>query len=478
MAAKAARHTLNPVIMMGLVLLATALLTYITPAGSFQRHGDLVVPGSYHSLPKQSDASVLLAPAPAASKAATTSKADKSARPAKLPIRAASLASILVSIPEGLVKSAGLIFMVLFVGGMFGVLRRTGAIDVAATRLVHATGGSKYVLVPILMIVLAAGSTFLGFISEYLVLIPIAALIGERMGFKPIFAMATVGVAAKIGYATSVTNPLALIIAQPLAHVPIFSGLFFRLALFVIFLAISIAYSIVMLGRPSAETANAAASHASERLSARQLAVLLALLPAGAVLICGSALWGWREDEISAYYVALSLLLALLGGLRAGDAADAFVDGMKSMILAGLLIGIAGAVQVLLVDSKVLDTLIYQATRFVGGQARAVVANELMVIEMALGVLIPSTSGKVAVSMPILAPIAQLSGVGGQTTVLAFVLGNGLTNMITPTSGMLLAYLAAARVSFLEWIGFVVPLFLGLTLLSVLALTVAVTIGY
>jgi len=188
--------------------------------------------------------------------------------------------------------------------------------------------------------------------------------------------------------------------------------------------------------------------------------------------------FGWTEGEVSTFYVFLSMVFALAGGLRASVAADAFVDGLKSMMLAALLIGLAGSVQILLQNSFVLDTMIADATNFLHGQSGFVTANGLMGIEMFLGVLIPSTAGKVAVSMPILAPIAQLSGVSGQTTVLAFILGNGLCNMVTPTSGMLLAFIAASKVGFGEWIRFIAPLFAAMLVIAVVALGIAVATGY
>src|SRR6202012_575348 len=150
----------------------------------------------------------------------------------------------------------------------------------------------------------------------------------------------------------------------------------------------------------------------------------------------------------------------------------------KNLMLAALLIGLAGAVQVLLQNSHVLDTMINDATEILHGQGGAVTANGLMGIEMFLGVLIPSTAGKVTVSMPILAPVAQLSGVSGQTTVLAFILGNGLTNMVTPTSGMLLAYIAASKVGYGEWIRFIAPLFAVMLVIGAVALGIAVATGY
>jgi uncharacterized ion transporter superfamily protein YfcC len=195
-------------------------------------------------------------------------------------------------------------------------------------------------------------------------------------------------------------------------------------------------------------------------------------------MVFGFIDFGWTEGDVSTFYVFLSMVFAMIGGLKARVAAEAFVEGLKSMMLAALLIGLAGSVEILLRNSFVLDTMIADATAFLHGQSGFITANGLMAIELFLGVLIPSTAGKVAVSMPILAPIAHLSGVTGQTTVLAFILGNGLCNMVTPTSGMLLAYIAASKVGYGEWLRFIAPLFVIMLAIAVIALGVAVAFGY
>jgi len=125
----------------------------------------------------------------------------------------------------------------------------------------------------------------------------------------------------------------------------------------------------------------------------------------------------------------------------------------------------------------VLDTIIASLTSLVEGRHPVFVANGMMWLQMVIDVFIPSTSGKAAVTMPILGPIGQLSGVSGQVTVQAFLFGNGLMNTLTPTSGMLLAYLATGKVAYGEWIRFVMPLALILAALCSVALTVAVLIG-
>ncbi len=208
-------------------------------------------------------------------------------------------------------------------------------------------------------------------------------------------------------------------------------------------------------------------------------AITLALLAAAvAMLVFGTRELKWGNVELAAFYAFVAIAAAAIGGLDSRSAADAFVDGMKSMMLAALLMGLAASVELLLQNSLVLDTLIHLFTRLANGQSPVWVANGLMAVQMVLDVFIPSVSGKAAVSMPIIGPIAQLSGVSGQTSVLAFVLGGGLTNLVTPTSGMLLAYLATARVDFGAWLRFVLPLFAVLLALSCGVLAFAVQIGY
>jgi uncharacterized ion transporter superfamily protein YfcC len=456
---------LHPVVMMLWVLAAALALTWLVDAGQFERHGKLVVPGTYHVVPKTGGIATLVAPA-------VTKSTPEHAAPA-------SLVSVFVAVPGGLIKNAPLIFMVMFVGGMFGVMRRTGVVDAGIDRLLQLTAGNVYVLAPLLMILIGLGSTLLGFISEYLVIIPMVMVLAKRLGLSNLFAVALVAIAAKIGYIASVTNPLSLAVAQPIVGVPLFSGIGLRLAVFVVFLALGIAYLLIHVRRSGYRREGAvAALQAQTRLSRRHKATLVVLAFAAAALIFGTRELEWGNVELSAFYVAISIVTALVARLDSRSASDAFVDGMKGMVLAGLLIGLAASVEIILQNSLVLDTLVNAFTQLARGQSAVFVANGLMAVQMLLDVFIPSVSGKAAVSMPIIGPIAQLSGVSGQTSVLAFVLGGGLTNMVTPTSGMLLAYLATARAGFGEWLRFILPLFLTLLLLSAATLALAVATGY
>ncbi len=453
------RWSLDPVLMMFVALAIAVALTWLIPSGTYQRDAKgLVVPGTFQQIDKKLDLDALVP--------ATKIAADE-ARPA-------SPAAIVTAIPAGMVRAAALIAMLLFLGGMFGVLRATGALEAAIARLATITRGRVWLITPLLMLALSAGSTFLGLVSEYLLVIPMMLSLSRAMGLTPLFGFALVTVAAKIGYLCSVANPVALLVAQPIVGVPVFSGFGFRFALWIVFLSIGIAF-VLRLAR---QRDDAGSVQDAPKLTGAQRTIMLVLAAGTVVLVCGSAFLHWHYGEFSAVYIALAATLAVVARMAPGKAVHQFVDGMKSMMLAGLLVGMAVGVEIVLREGRVLDTLIHALATQAEGLAPVLVGQTLMGIEAVLTFLIPSTSAKAALSMPILGPIAQMSGVTGQSTVLAFLLGNGLVNTISPTSGMLLAFLATGGISYGQWFRFALPLVGLLAVLSLAAMAIAVLIHY
>jgi len=452
------RRTLDPVVMMVGALALAIVLTWIIPSGAYRRlpNGD-AVPGTYHAIPKVRSVAALWA----------AKSTEKLAAPAS-PI------ALVTALPTGMARQAGLIFMIMFLGGMFGVLRASGAVEAAIERMVSLSGGRAAVVAPCLMIAISAGSSFLGLISEYLLIIPIVLALAARLGRGVLFGFAIVTVAAKIGYLGSVTNPVILMVAQPIAGVPVFSGFSLRLAMWMGFLVLGIG---VVLREGRAEL-HAVVPGPASALSARHLAIVGLVCASVALIIYGSAEWHWRDAQFGAFYLALAVAVGVAGGMSAGRIAHALVEGMKSMVLAGFLVGMAGAVEVVLTEGRILDPIVHGLASLSEGLPRVLVGEALVLIEMVLTFLIPSASAKAALSMPILVPIARMAGISGQTTVLAFLLGNGLVNMVSPTSGMLLAYLATANLPFSTWFRFILPLFGLLTLLAFVVIGFAVHIGY
>ncbi len=319
-----AHGALDPVLMM-LVVLAIAIgLTWVVPSGAFDRKDRNVVPGTYHVVPKQRAPLYLIEP---------EQSTGETAYPA-------SLAALFTAQPAGMKQSSGLIFMIMFLGGMFGILRASGAMAAAIDRLVAKTGGRVSILVPVLMVAISAGSAFLGLISEYLLIIPIMLALAERLKLSALFGLAVVAVAAKIGYLASVANPVALVIAQPIAGVPVFSGWWLRLTVWIVLLAIGI-LAVLRLARAEG-TGVAPSSHAAGMLPPRQLAIVLSLGVAVIVIVVGSTRFAWHDEAFGAFYIALGAVIAALAGMAPKAAAHAFIDGMKSMMLAALLVGMAG----------------------------------------------------------------------------------------------------------------------------------------
>lgn len=457
------RRTQNPIIILMGILFLAAAMTYFVDSGAYQREGRLVVPDSFGLIEKEVSFSSLFA----------TNHADLKAETAQ-PV---SFIGVLLSIPEGLERSAGLIFMVLTIGGMFGIIKQTGAIDVGLERLLSLVKGNIYILVPGLMIIFSAGSTFLGLASEYLLIIPVMVAMVNRMGMSNIMGLAIVTVAVKIGYIASVTNPLPLTIAQPLLGLPIFSGLGFRFAAYLVYLTAGIIFMLWVIKRSGYDN-DVSLDISGDKLTWRQSAMLWILVIGIAFLVYASSTWQWKHEALTAYYIFLCILLTAFSGLGPNAAADAFVAGMKKILMATFLIGVATAVSVVLQQGRILDTIVYNLTSMIGDGGPGIAASGMFFSQLMLDFLIPSTSGQAAVSMPILGPIGQITDVSPQTTVLAFLFGNSVTNMLTPTSGTLLAYLATAQVSWGDWAKFILPLWAAFIVISLVLLNVAVNIGY
>lgn len=453
------RVQLHPVLVVLAMGLIAIFLTHVLPAGKYERHGKQVVPGSFEFKQKVNGLPALIALKPPV-------ETDQ-------PARAAGVVALFDAMPAGMAKSAKLIFMLMFVGGAFGIMRATGAIDAGVDRLLHLTAGNVYFLTAGLITLLACGSTFLGFSSEYIALIPLVLSIAQRLRLPNLFAPAIIALADFIGYTTSVTNPILLGVAQPIVGVPLFSGVMPRLAIFLILLTLGVGYVLLYLRRLPKTDYTPDAS----RLTGRQLGVLVTLVFGGAALVVGTSVWSWHSPEIGAAFIALGIVLALVGELRAGVAAEAFLEGMKAMVLPCLLIGMASGIGVLLTSAQVMDTIVHGLASAIDGHPPGVVAIGMMGAEMGFGVLIPSASAKAAISLPILAPVADLAGLHGQVTVTALLLGSGMTNMISPTNPLLLAFLATAKVDYAQWLRFIAPLFAVFCLVCFSAIYLMAVLG-
>lgn len=458
---KTTKRSMSPTIIMLIIVLIAMSLTYILPSGNFERDGKLVIPNTYQTIEKTYEAKDIL----------VGTGSEENAMPI-------SVLQGLKAVPEGIVQQADLIFMVMFIGGMFGVLSHTGVIDSSLERSLSITKGNVYLLVPVLMIIFSLGSTFMGMAKEYLLIIPMIVAMTDRLQLSRVTGLAIVALAVKVGYLASLTNPYALTIAQPLAGVPVFSGMSMRVATYFVMMTICIAFVLWNIRRESRDLGNIQYTFDTKKLSLRHVTILIALALGVVFMVYGSQTWSWKAMELSTYYLFLSIIFAIIGGMGPSETADAFVSGMKKVLIAAVLIGLATAVSIVLKEGQIMDTIINSLVGLIGSGNSYTSAYAMFATQLALDVAIPSTSGQAAVTMPILVPVGQMVGVSPQTTVFAFLMGNGLTNVITPTSTGLLIFLATAEVSWTKWAKYVFPCFVMLFVAAIGLLTVAVATGY
>ena len=331
--------------------------------------------------------------------------------------------------------------------------------------------------------------------EEIIALVPVLLLVTRRLGFDAVTAVAISVGAAAVGAAFSPINPFQVQIAQKLAGLPLLSGWLFRV---VVMPSLSRAGSgrrggtrcghgsAQSTARPTtprprrlrcAGTASSAVDGERERERNGRLrrAVVLALvLVAVVIFVYGVMRLGWDFDQMSALFFGMGVLAGLVGGLGAGGTARSFVSGFTSMAYAAMLIGFARAIFVVLDQGRVIDTVVNGLVTPLQALPVTASAVGMMLIQAVVHGPVPSVSGQAVLTMPVLVPMSDLIGMSRQVVVLAYQYGAGLTDLVTPTNGALMAVTAAAGVKVGDWLAFAGPVYLGLLGLGAIALVIAV----
>lgn len=440
----------HPLVLLVGFVLAAAALTWIIPAGEYERRDDpvtgrqVVVPGTYHAVE----------PAPV------------------------SLTEALVSIPKGMADAASVIFLVFLVGAAWTVVERTGVFGVVLDELEERLRGKDVLVIPVSCVLFATGGVLIQMQEELIAFAPVLVLLVTRLGFDRVTAVAMSIGAAVVGAAFSPIDPFMVGIAQKVAGVPLLSGTAFRLAFLLPALALHTAWTV----RHALRTRTAAVAVGSQGARAaaggwRTGTILALVLAAFALFIIGVLRWGWDFDQMSALFFAMGVAVGLIGGLKLEGTAEAFVDGFKSMAYAALLVGFARAIYVVMHQGHIVDTAVRALFAPVAELPVTLTAFAMMLAHGLLHLPVPSTSGQAVLTMPILVPLSDLLGLSRQVTVLAYQYGVGLMDLVNPTNGALLAMLAAVGVRLEAWWRFALPLLGLLAALATLSLAASIAIG-
>lgn len=463
-----------------LVAAVAAIATWIVPSGQYRRETrtiegrerTVVVPGTFTAQPKHVTLRGALIGGEAPEGRA-------------MPV---SLLGFLTAIPRGLEQSADIVFFIFILGGTFGILQRTGTIPAAIRALLDRFGHSAPLLTVLIMIAVAVGGSTLGMGEEFIPLIPVFLVISNRLGYDRIYGLALVMLAADIGFAAATTNPFTVNIAQGIAELPLNSGIGLRMAFFVVAMALTIGYVLRYGARIRANPAASLMAGDTEPMPADTLdehaftgrhRLTLALCGAiFALILWGVQSLGWWLSDMAGGFFLMGLVAAAACRLPLAETVKAYVRGLEDMVVAALVVGFARAITVVMNDGRVMDTLIHSAATVLSSASPYLAVEGMFVFQSTLNVLIPSGSGQAAVTMPLMAPLADVLGLTRQTAVLAFQFGDGLSNAIIPTSGVLMAMLALAKIPYVKWLRFALPLFLMLSGLAAVFLAIAVAIGY
>ncbi len=445
------------VLIFAIVLLAQAS-SYFLPAGEFDRAEapgtgrEQVIPGTYHRV-----------------------EADP------LPPF-----FFLTAIPRGMAAAADIIILVFLVGGAIGVIRATGAIDALIAASIRRFSRRPALLVAGMVSLFALGSSTIGMGEEYIPFVPVLVAMCVALGMDAIVALALLEIGLGIGHGCAATNPFTVVLAQEISGVPLYSGQGIRWGLLAVCLAIGVhhvmSYGRRVMADPSQSLVAAiqlregAPIDHEVRLTPGRIITLAFFAAAIGFFVYGVARWGWFLTELSAIFLAITLAAAVCGKLAPNRTAREFGKGAAELTMAALLIGFARAIEVTLDAALVKDTIIHGIAGFLDGLPAAAAAVGMLAVQSAVNFLIPSGSGQAFVTMPIMAPLADLAGLSREIAVLAYQFGDGFMNMIVPTSPVLMGLLGMAGVPYVRWARFITPLILKLLLVAAATLVILVVI--
>ena len=441
------------VLVFALVVLAQ-LASYVLPAGEFERDGRRVVPGTWRAVDAE--------PLP--------------------PL------AFLTAVPAGLAAAHEVVFFVFLAGGTIGVVRATGAIDALIGAAIGRLASRPGWLVAGMVGLFALGSSTVGMAEEYMPFVPVLVTLCLALKLDAVVAVGIVYVGAGVGYACAALNPFTVLVAQEIAGLPLTSGQPVRWALLVVCAAVGVHHVLRYAARLRADPAASLVAGvdyssgfelpADVRFTARRAAAAAVLAAGVGIFVHGVAARGWYLAELSAVFLGSGLLAAAVGGLGPNRAARAFFEGAAQMTATALLIGFARAIEVVLSDARVIDTIVDGLAAPLAALPAHAAALGMLAVQTVCNLFIPSGSGQAYVTMPIMAPLADLTGVTRQTAVLAYQFGDGFTNMLVPTNALLMGMLALARIPYQRWAAFVVPLLVKLYAVAAAALVAAVALGY
>ena len=429
------------------LIILFAILTWIIPSGQFERTTidtaagtrEVAVAGSYHEV----------------------EKIDADGNDLRQGVDA-----VLMAPTRGIQNAADVVAFVLLIGGTFAIITKTNAINAGMNTVIKKLKNKDILIIPIVMTLLSLGGTSFGMSEEALPFYAIFMPIMMGLGYDSMTAFMICFLGPQVGYCASTVNPFNVLIAQGVAGIEGNPQLWFRMIQWVIFTVIGIAFVMMYARRVKKNPTSSITYHddiAKRKefavventddmpFTMRQKLVLLVFIGGLGIIVWGLITKGWYMDEISMVFLGIGLLAGILGGLSEKEMANAFVEGLADFAYAAVIIGIARGILVVAEGGMIIDTILNSMATALAGVPTVVFTSMMYVVQSILTILIPSSSGLAALTIPIMAPLTELMGVNPEASVTCLQYANQVMNTVSPTAGMTVAGLAVCKISFPQW---------------------------
>lgn len=395
------------------------------------------------------------------------------------------LFDFLAAVPKGMAETAEIIFFIFIVGGSFAIIQATGAIDAGLGKVTKSMFGKERLVIPIVMLAFSLGGAVFGMAEETLPFIPIMITLSLALGFDSLVGAGIVLAGAGAGFSGAFMNPFTIGVAQEIAELPLFSGMGYRIVCYVSFVVLAIIWMYIYAGKVKKDAKlsvmydfdqtreDTLDMNNLQEFTGRHKIVLLIVLGTIVMLVYGVTKFGWYIQEISALFLGMGILAAVVGGLGLNGFAEKLVEGMGNLAGGALVVGFARAILVVLTEGQIMDTILYSVSNVVSNLPSVMAAGGMYIFQCLMNYIIPSGSGQAAATMPIMTPLSDIVGVTRQTAALAFQFGDGISNIFTPTSGYFMAGLALAKIPWEKWAKWILPLILLEYILGAVLVTIA-----
>ena len=381
-----------------------------------------------------------------------------------------SFLQFLTAVPRGMQESAQIIFFIFIVGGTMAVVQETRAIEAGMGRLIKALKDKSIIIIPIIMVLFSICGSVFGMAEETIPFIPIFVSLCIAMGFDSITGAAIVLCGAGAGFAGAFMNPFTIQVAQGIAGLPPLSAMSFRVVLYICFVLLAVTfvmrYALKIKKNPQLSSMHEFDKTREESVDldslpefgGKEKAILIVFVASIIILVYCVIQYGWYMDEIAALFLCMSFIVATIARMGFNNYANVLGKGMADIASGALVVGFARGILVVMNDGQILHTILQAAASGLSKLPSMVSAVGMYIFQCLLNFIVPSGSGQAAVSMPIMAPLGDLVGVTRQTACLAFQMGDGISNIFTPTSGYFMAGLAIAKVPWSKWAKWILPL--------------------